>query len=270
MRIFLALPTASETQGGAFGNIWYRNFYLTLDSMGHDIYHFDHDTFIGKQHSTNLPARHTLASTLLVETFLREHIARPFDLFFSYFKDGMIDIQAIAEIQKFGVPTVNFSCNNTHQFYLVEHIAPHFDYNAHSERDVTDKFIAVGAKSIWFPLAANPAFYEPYTEQLAMDVSFVGQYYASRPYYIRYLLDNGVNAQVYGPNWCRPEAGERFKKYLGRIRRIIQTTTSFKTERRLLYSAKLTYFDYMAALQKTYATHFHPPVSDEEMIRLFS
>ena len=98
---------------------------------------------------------------------------KTFDLFFSYVTDLDIEESCIKEISKLSIPTANFSCNNIHQFYLTEKIAPHFDYNLHSEKYAAEKFKAIGANPIWFQMAANPKYYHPLGIERTLDVSFI-------------------------------------------------------------------------------------------------
>ena len=268
MRIFEVL--AGQATLFAEGNIWLRNLYDPLVDMGHEVYLMDLSEFSPK--ANNAFDRGKL-SQALIERFYQEHIKKSFDVFFSYLRDDMVDPGAIDEIRRTGVPTVNFSCNNTHQFYLVQDISSHFDYNAHMEKNVSDKFTVVGAKPIWFPAAANPKFYKTCSVPRIMDVSFIGSIYATRPYYIGYLLDNDVNIQVYGPGWHsspKRKLLHNMKRYLGRNRRVLQAAVAVNPQQRVLRSARLAYFDFVADLRSKYESYLHSPVSDSDMVCLYS
>ena len=159
MRIFETIDFAANAQ--IRGNqTWGRNLYEPLLDLGHDVV-----LFSSRQGWNALAAQSTrmkeVFSTQLLDAFHREHKKRPFDLFFAYLMDGMVDPAAIDEIRKTGVPTCNFSCNNAHQFYLVEHLSPHFDFNLHSEKDAREKFLSVQANPVWWPMASNPKYFHP-------------------------------------------------------------------------------------------------------------
>jgi spore maturation protein CgeB len=153
-RIFQAISsTASDVV--ADNQTWYRNLYEPLVEMGHDVVLFS--TAEGEiAMSRNSMGRRAAFSQKLIETFQAEHNKKPFDLFFGYLKEGMVDPGVIDLVNASGVPTCNFSCNNAHQFYLVENLSPKFTYNLHSEKDAREKFIAVGANPLWWPMASNP------------------------------------------------------------------------------------------------------------------
>jgi len=271
LRIFLVLlgRTTCELQNG---QLWFRNLYEPLLELGHEVFLFD----IAKFGNCKRPFekwtekdRQRFGESLW-EVFTCENSKDRFDLFFSYLDDYKIKPEVIDEIRNLGLPTANFSCNNTHQFYLVEKISPHFDYNLHSEKDVAEKFRAIGANPVWFPMAANPKYYKPYNIPRTIDVSFCGQNYATRPYYIWYLLENGVDVHAYGPGWRKKEDKLLLRKpirWLRRSRNAVMALVSFSTEKRLMESSRLAYQDFKDNLLRKYSGSLHFPLSDEEMIR---
>src|ERR1035437_9071413 len=134
MRIFQVI--GSSTNASIENNkTWFRNLYEPLIELGHDVVLFNLDE---KEQSVHLfdSSTRTRFTEKLEKRFLQTHSKKPIELFFSYLMDGMIDPSLIDNIRKMGVPTCNFSCNNVHQFYLVDELSPHFDYNLHSEKNV--------------------------------------------------------------------------------------------------------------------------------------
>ena len=240
--------------------------------MGHDVILFRAEEG-GQAKARRNVQLCSVFSEKLLDAFRREHDRRPFDLFFSYLMDGMVETGVIDEIRRTGVPTCNFSCNNTHQFNLVDELSPHFDYNLHSEKDAAGKFHAIGANPIWFPMAANPKYYHPYDVPRTLDVTFVGQKYAKRPYYIYHLLENGMNVDVYGPGWRLNGREGRARMLLRHGRRIqtaLQALTATSLESRARWSAKLSWLDFNERLRIKYDSHMHLALSDEDMFRKYS
>jgi hypothetical protein len=121
MRIFQVIE-ASAHHAIPSNQTWYRNLY----------------EFSAEEGSRALRQKDKEASAIfsqkMMDTFHRKNAKKPFDLFFSYLIDGMVDPIVIDKIRKMGIPTCNFSCNNTHQFDLITILASHFDYNLHAER----------------------------------------------------------------------------------------------------------------------------------------
>jgi spore maturation protein CgeB len=194
------------------------------------------------------------------------------DLFFSYLVDGAIDPTLIDEIRATGIPTCNFSCNNTHQFDLVDEISPHFDFSAHSEKDAAEKFRSVGANPVWFPMAANPNYYHPVETPRAIDVSFVGQRYALRPAYVGRLLDSGIDVHVYGPGWRLNTPGllGEAKRFLRRGERAARAMVAVGSESKARASAEAAWLEAAERVRTHYGANMHAAVSDDEMVRLYS
>jgi len=199
MRIFQVLESSTNLALRE-NRIWLRNLHEPLLDLGHDVVLFPADEGRQAMLQSNASLRCAFSQKLF-EAFKREHVGKPFDLFFAYLMDGMLDAGVIDEIRRMGVITTNFSCNNAHQFYLVKELSPHFDFNLHSEKDSKEKFESVDATSIWWPMGSNPKYFKPQNLQKNIDLSFVGGNYGVRARYINYLLRHGVDAHVYGPGW---------------------------------------------------------------------
>ena len=271
MRIFQVLA-ARATSGFSEGQTWLRNLHEPLVEMGHEVFLLRAEEGRRAMEHRDATARAVFSQKLL-DAFRREHAAKPFDLFVSYLMDGMVEPGAIDEIRKTGVPTCNFSCNNAHQFYLVEKLSPHFDYNLHSEKDAADKFRSIGACPVWFPMAANPKYYHPYNVPRTLDVAFVGQCYARRSYYVWNLLENGVDVQVYGPGWLLKANKlllHRSVRWARRAKLLLNALVAHSPVERHQCSARVVDMDLRNHLRWKYAAHLHYPIPDDEMIRKYS
>jgi hypothetical protein len=267
MRIFQVLESSANTLI-AGNQTWYRNLYEPLLELGHEV------TFLsaseGRQavqhHSPQLRA---VFSQKLLDTFRVEHAKKPFDLFFAYLMDGMVEPAVIEEIRRTGVPTCNFSCNNAHQFDLVDELSPHFDYNLHSEKDAREKFLAIGANPLWWPMASNPRYFKPVNVPRSLDVSFVGVNYALRAQYIAHLLENGIEIHAYGPGWLSSDLSPS-RALLKHYWFIFRAATSFSAQTQYWASAKLAELNFRRSLSSRFAGYMHPPVSDDELVALYS
>ena len=267
MRIFQSIDaTANASVTG--NKTWYRNLYEPLVEMGHDVVLFDAAEGRKAFNQKNLSIRDKFSQHML-DLILIEHSRKPFDLFFSYFIDGMVDPEIISRIHKLGIPAVNFSCNNAHQFHLVEKISPYFDYSLHAERDANEKFIAIGANPIWFPMASNPNYFKPMDVSRTIESSFVGGNYANRAKYIHHLLSNGINVQVFGPGW-QWGAKTPLRSIAKHFLFLFKTLSSFSTEDQSRASALLAEHDFRRNLGDRFPDHVYPPVSDDRLISLYS
>ena len=183
--------------------------------------------------------------------------------------DGMVDPGAIDELRRSGVPVTNFSCNNAHQFDLVDEISPHFDVNLHAEKDARAKFLAVGANPLWWPMASNPIYFKPVDAPRTVAASFVGANYALRARYIVHLLQNQVDAHVYGPGWLTGDLSAR-RALTKRYYFLALAAFSPSAPRRAWASAKLEELDFRSSVARRFPANVHPPVSDEELVTLYS
>lgn len=266
MRIFQVIR-ATANASIPENKTWYRNLYEPMKELGHDVFLFlgDRGKKAWEKKDKKLLA---IFSEDLLSTFKKEHKSAPFDLFFSYLTDGSIDPNVIEEIKRIGVPTVNFSCNNTHQFHRVSTISPYFDLNLHAEKDAKDKFLHIGAKPFWWPMASNPRYFKPHKITPSFEASFVGANYALRAEYISHLLCNKIDVHAFGPRWYCPN-----NFIWNSAKRCLLLTKSFATlnpESQLTNSSKLAQFDHTRMLNSVYPKNLHAPVSDDFMIELYS
>ena len=267
MRIFEVIGSSGNAAVPA-SQTWYRNLYEPLVDMGHDVFLFSTEDGRRAMVRNDAQARARFSQKLL-DAFRREHSRKPFDLFFAYLMDGMVDPSAIDEIRKTGVRTCNFSCNNAHQFYLVDELSPHFDYNLHSEKDAREKFLAIGANSLWWPMASNPKYFRPQNVSRTIAASFVGANYALRARYIAHLLENGIDAHAYGPGWLWGTTS-RWRSIAKRYKYLLLALLARSPQGQSRASAQLADHDYRRSLGVRFPANVHPPISDEELIALYS
>jgi len=267
MRIFQILEASANTAVGG-NRTWYRNLYEPLVEMGHEVVLFSAEVGRQAMQRQDRQARADFSQRLL-ETFRQEHAQKPFELIFAYLMDGMVDTDVLDLLRQTGVPTCNFSCNNAHQFDLVDEISPHFDYNLHAEKDAREKFLAIGATPLWWPMASPPRYFKPFDLPRTIAASFVGANYALRAQYVAHLLENGIDAHVYGPGWTSGDLNP-WRAWIKRYWFIFRAATAHAAEMQLWASAKLAELDFRRRLSARFPANMHPPVSDEELIALYS
>ncbi len=267
MRIYQVLE-GSTNPAVPGSQTWHRNLYEPLLELGHEVVLFD--ALAGRLAMQRKDAHgRALFSQKLLDDFRLEHAREPFGLFFAYLMDGMLEPGVIDEIRKSGVPTCNFSCNNAHQFDLVDELSPHFDYNLHSEKDAREKFLAIGANPLWWPMASNPKYFKPVDVPRTLQASFVGANYALRARYVGYLLENGIDVQAYGPDWQWGHASRR-RGTLRHYRYLFRVLTAFSLAEQYRAAANLADHDLRRYVGDRFPENVHPAVSDAELIALYS
>ena len=80
-------------------------------------------------------------------------------------------------------------------------IAPHYTWCLVPEKFRLPDYEAMGAHPLYCQEAANPDIYKPYPVPKEFDAVFIGQAYGERPAAVRFLLDQGIDLHVWGPNW---------------------------------------------------------------------
>jgi spore maturation protein CgeB len=267
MRIFQVIE--ASTNAGLSGNrTWHRNLYEPLIDLGHDVVLFYAEDGRKAMERNDVRLR-ALFSERLLNKFRKEHMKKPFDLFFAYFKDGMVESSVIDEVRKTGLPTCNFSCNNTHQFYLVDELSPHFDYNLHSEKAARNKFLAIKANPLWWPMASNPTYFKPLDLPRSIQASFVGMNYALRARYIAHLLENGIDVQTFGPGW-QGGAQTPWRSIAKRYKFLLESLLTLDPIKQGTASSILADHDFRRSLSARFPQNMHPPVTDEQLISLYS
>ncbi len=212
MRIFHAAADSPNHWNLPGSRIWHNNLYLPLVDLGHDLVRFDHDFGPLNDHiDPTTPEAKEIGAALrrrcgeaLVEQVAAAHARRPIDLLFTYFYSAFVEPDIIRAIADMGIVTVNWFCNASYQFHLVEAIAPAYDWCLVPERFRLDDYRRIGANPLHCQEAANPTLYHPIDVPLAYDVTFVGQRYGDRPDHIKALLSAGIDIRVFGPRWLDP------------------------------------------------------------------
>jgi spore maturation protein CgeB len=189
VRIFFAVPRSAWVD---------LNLRRSLEDMGHELVRFGFPGWPDEADAHWRVSGKPRTNEALLRTF---RAAGPVDLFFGYFYSSVVYPETIDLIRQSGVPTVNFSCNNVHQFELVRDIAAHFDLCIVPEQAAQPDFVAVGARPVRIQLAANPRVYRPYPEPRMYDVTFVGQRYADRADFVQHLHANGLAVRAWGAGW---------------------------------------------------------------------
>ncbi len=259
LRIFYAAAD-SPHQDLPGSKLWRANLHDTLVDLGHDVVEFAFDY---RGISLNLDGtvasqaeyinRHRPRnSEILLQQVAAAHKVRPLDVFFSYFSTAHVEPAVIRDIGRMGIVTVNWYCNGSYQFNLVEAIAPAYDYCLVPEKFRMADYRRIGANPIYCQEAANPNVYRPCTVPVEYDVTFVGQKYGTRPIYIRQLVDHGIDVRVWGPLWQEGFSLRRLRGKLGEARR------RFRAGHRPFYRRDVP------------RERCGPPLEDEELIRMYS
>jgi spore maturation protein CgeB len=227
LRVFYAAGASPNAYGIRESRLWKHNLFDTLVEMGHEVIPFSRDvtwhlaTYQNQMNSRKerdlvLKYKAELQASLL-EEIGQENDKAPVDLLFSYFWSDICDPETIVAIKRMGILTVNWYCNASYQFQLVQKLAPAYHHCLVPERMRLDDYSRAGANPIYCQEAANPTIYRPYELPVSYDVVFIGQNYGNRPAYLERLAGAGVDVWAFGPGWTQPpwyETGRKVKRAL--------------------------------------------------------
>lgn len=213
LRIFYAAHPSPNVVAFPESQLWRLNLFQPLVDLGHEVIPFEYDL---TPHFQNLDPSDPEQRAFIAQNrcklefeLLRQieqhHRERPIDLFFSYFYSACVRPETIRAIRDRGILAVNWYCNGSYQFHLVEEIAPAYDYCLVPEEFRLADYRRIGAKPIYVQEAANPNVYRPQAVPRTYDIVFVGQRYGERPAYIRRLQEAGLDVRVWGVGWSGPQ-----------------------------------------------------------------
>lgn len=131
----------------------------------------------------------------------REHRARPIHLFLSYLFPAQIDPTAIREIQKLGIPCVNFFCDNRREFRTVPEAFRVFDLHWVPEIEAVQMYRKAGLAHIWRPM---PCWVPPDARSPSEETekaTFIGRCDVMRRELFGRAFRSGADFQIRGAGW---------------------------------------------------------------------
>lgn len=148
-----------------------------------------------------------------------------FDLLMTTSTHKDLYIDTLEEIKKTGMPTLLICFDNLTIPFAHKKIASHFDLVWLTSIETKYLFDKWGVNSVFMPYAANPALYNPQTEEKHR-VVFIGTPYGSRCKMLNTLLDAGINVDLYGG-----------KKSLG-VSKPVNASSTLEGRLKLMHSIK--------------------------------
>lgn len=169
-----------------------------LAALGHEVRAVDYSlSLLEKLKSRAAPAEAVQARMLrAVED------ARP-ELFLTLY-GANISASVLAHLRARGVPSANWWLNDPFQFERAMGILPAYDFAFTNARGSLDAYTARGLRNVRFlPTACEPSVHRPLPARApACDVSFAGDWSATREQLVGWLVESGVDVRIFGP-WRR-------------------------------------------------------------------
>jgi len=214
----------------------------------------------------------------VVDAVAREHQREPVSMLLCSVRSHEMSAAAVRRIRELGVPTVNVTWDDTFMAHRVREIAPAFDLYWIADPLALETMRGYGANVMFLPSAANPGVFRPEDVREDIDLSFCGQRYGSRIFYIEELFKRGIDAELYGVGWKSFEQGGNpggQQRGLGRMAGLRHIAGSLthphgRTWARAAMKRRLHRRSVDPALGERIDESSHPPLPFPEMIRLYS
>lgn len=165
------------------------NFRSALDGMGHEVTAFD---FLAREHAVGREAMN--AELLSIAERSEPDVA-----FFFLFKEEV----AASTIEAIQAPTVNWFADDHWRFDdFTRHFAPSFDWSVTTDAESLPKYRALGYdRVILSQWACNRYSYDRVTDELAHNVTFIGQPHGGREKLVSSLQEAGYPVECWGYGW---------------------------------------------------------------------
>ena len=182
--------------GGGFTYEWQHHHMIhELRTAGHDVIVVNPVDTLGHEAEADTYAE------IAVEQAKR-HAQQGVDLFFAMATDDMITAEAVTEIRRHGIPTVNLSCEDYAEPWRVRRTAGSYDILWTTVPENTYVLKSYGARVLHMPFGANPHVFRPVKTEEAAAVGFIGTLYGARARKLSLLVKAGIPSIVHGrPPW---------------------------------------------------------------------
>jgi len=155
-------------------------------------------------------------SQVMLDAMQNYHRDGGVDLFFAMATEWMVEPDAITDVGRMGIPTVNLSAEDYAEPGRVRQIASRFDISWSTVPENRALLQSWGANVVTLPFAANPHFFRPMKVKEEPVIGFAGSVYGGRLRKLAYLADAQLPLRVNGdPPW-KHHGGDSIKSPLVR------------------------------------------------------
>ena len=241
-RVFALAPDCHTA--GRYMRVWRRHFYDGLQAALPSVVLPEEVDFGWARPpwaATLGPSRDRAAmSERLWDQIRAAHAARGLDAVISYCFSSDIDAALIERTVALGIPWINFFCDSTYAFDLVEALARVTSLNWFPERAADARYRALGRPVLCRPYAVHPAALpEAICETAEHTLGFVGAPTGNRVLRLAGLRLFGCPTEVRGEGWQRTNAALPRPRPPGtRLRRVDRRVRGRLGERILVHALK--------------------------------
>ncbi|MDB5287591.1 MAG: hypothetical protein JWR05_2540 [Mucilaginibacter sp.] len=199
--------------------------------------------------------------------------SNPADLFLSYLYPRQIDVTAIKQIQKMGIPCVNFFCDNIREFNKPPIQFKAFDLNWVPEYKAIKLYKQAGYPHIHLPM---PMWIEPeyrfHKEEANNQVTFIGSRDIQRVRLFNELVNNNLEIQlgIYGNGWLNNISHKVSDTNYTLVKKLHFNITFLASQGVKGYMRKIAQLNNKTIVSDTLKLNIHEMLSSDEYISLTS
>ncbi|MEQ1715634.1 MAG: glycosyltransferase [Hyphomicrobium sp.] len=154
--------------------------------------------------------RRPIVNREMLAAFHEANARRPVDAVVGYLSGVNTDPATLARIARAGTAIFNFSYDEKldmgnplpdGSIRSPAALASVVDLNLTNDPAGALRYLLKGGLAHFHPEAADPRVHRPYDTPFRYDVTFVGQHYGFRPFFIERLQSLGINVTAFGRNW---------------------------------------------------------------------
>jgi hypothetical protein len=205
MRILVSCLQSEKRHPIPGYGFWRRYFVEGLNSAGHQALEVpDVDWAEGLTYAPGAALEAWRAKTWerVLDWVRRETQRRPIDFFLAYLFPSQVEIAAIVELQRLGVPCVNFFCDSVREFRRAPGEFVPFALHWVPDFEALPIYRSAGLPHIW---AAYPCWVPPQFHTLpsaeAEPPSFIGSADILRRALLGRAIELGTELRLYGAGW---------------------------------------------------------------------
>ncbi|EAW38823.1 glycosyltransferase [Lyngbya sp. PCC 8106] len=209
MRIFLVCQQSLKNHLVPAYQFWEDYFKKGIEEAGHEwveAQNIDWAEGLVYLDKKALNTWRDLTWSLTLSAIKKEHRKKPINLFLSYLFPKQVEPTALKEIQKLGIPCVNFFCDNIREFTKIPPVFYEFDLHWVPEFKAIKMYQKARQNYIYAPM---PVWIPP--EQRTWDhpehygVSFIGSRDIQREALLAQVLNLGISLEIRGSAWNKAE-----------------------------------------------------------------
>jgi len=189
------------------------NTFLPLCEIG-DVFKHEMDPSDNRKNWYNIKKQKNQEMKIFVEKVISEN---KIDVIICYHSGRTLTKESLEFLASISIPFINESLDDERKFVSrkgpdgiyrgMKDICKYFTLSLTTSKSALIKYAVDGGRAMYKPYAANPNIYRKLGLEKKYDVVFVGAKYGTRPIYINYLKEHGINVLAKGDGWEDGSAG---------------------------------------------------------------